>query len=155
MSIQIRFAGPDDYPSFVRVARDAREHHVALLPDVFRSANPLPRVCSTELLADTDAGVIVAEDGGKIVGYAIKRLRHAELPLHVPRTVGYIDNFGVLAASRREGIGRQIFERCTERARQRGAQSLELDCWDANQEALHVYLALGMQTQRRRLAIDL
>lgn len=48
-----------------------------------------------------------------------------------------------------------IFERCAEWGRQRGAQGLELDCWEANQETLRFYATLGMRTQRRRLAIDL
>lgn len=156
MSIQVRFAAPADYPSFLRVASEALAHHVALVPDVFRSADPaLPVSYFTQYLADTDADVIVAEDDGEIVGYVIMRLRHTELPLHVPRTIAHIENFGVLAAYRRKGVGRSIFERCSERARQRGAQSLELDCWEANLEALRFYAALGMRTQRRRLAIDL
>lgn len=156
MSIQIRFAALADYPGFLRVASEALAHHVALVPDVFRSADPAhPESYFTEQLGDTDTDVIVAENGNEIVGYAIMRLRRAELPLHVPRTIAVIENFGVLAAYRRQGVGRLIFERCSERARQRGAQSLELDCWEANREGLRFYAALGMRTQRRRLVIDL
>jgi diamine N-acetyltransferase len=156
VSIQVRFAAPADYPSFLRVARETLEYHVALLPDVFRVADSaFPEPYFRELLGDTNADVIVAADGGEIVGYAIMHLRHAELSLHVPRTVAYIGNFGVLAAYRHRGIGRLIFEKCSRRAKERGVQSLELDCWEANQEALRFYAALGMRNQRRRLAMDL
>lgn len=156
MSIQIRFAVPADYPGIAQVARETLAHHVAAIPTVFRDADPaLPEPFFAELLAHADADVIVAEDEGVAAGYAIMQLRRSELPLHVPRTVAYVDNFGVLAAYRRKGVGRLIFERCAERARQRGAKSLELDCWEANQEALRFYAALGMRIQRRRLAMDL
>lgn len=125
-------------------------------PDVFQDADPaMPQAHFEELLRDRDADVIVAEDGGEIVGYAIMRLRRAELPIQVPRTAALVENFGVLAAYRRRGVGCMIFERCAEWARQRGAQSLELDCWEANGEGLRFYQALGMRTQRRRLATEL
>lgn len=156
MSIQIRDAEPADYPRFARAARETLAHHVAAVPNVFRDADPaITQSYFEERLQDTDTDVFVAVDGGEIVGYAIMRLRRAELPILVPRTATLVENFGVLAAYRRRGVGRLIFARCEDRARQRGAQTLELECWEANQEALHFYAALGMRTQRRRLEVDL
>ncbi len=103
MSMRVPVAALADYPSVVHVARETLAHHDALAPDIFRDADPaLPQVYFEELVRDNDVDVIVAEDdGGEIVGDAITRLRRAELPLHVPRTVAYIDNFGVLVPYRR------------------------------------------------------
>ena len=36
--ITIRRATREDYPGFLSVARETHEHHVTLLPDLFRSA---------------------------------------------------------------------------------------------------------------------
>lgn len=123
--------------SLARAARETLAHHVAAIPEVFRDADPaIAQAYFEDLLHDQNACVIVAEEGGKIVGYAIMRLRHAELPIQVPRTVALIEKFGVLAAYRRRRVGRLVFERCAQWARQRGTQSLELDCWEANQEGM-------------------
>jgi len=90
-----------------------------------------------------------------IVGYATLQIRHALYGIQVPRTAGFIDNFGIAEACRRMGVGRLLFEACRERAKAMGASSLDLDCWEANQGAIRFYERLGMRVNRRMFTLDL
>lgn len=75
--------------------------------------------------------------------------------IRVPRTVGHIDYFGVSKTCRRVGVGRRLFEACREWAKARGASSLELDCWEANQGAMRFHESLDMRMNLQQLALDL
>jgi ribosomal protein S18 acetylase RimI-like enzyme len=145
-----------DYPGFARVAREVQEHHVAAAPAVFRGVDvAVPEEYFAQLVTDDDSDVIVAEVAGEIAGYAALLHRRAARDILVPRMYAHIENFGVAAAYRREGIGRRLIEACVARAKDRGATSLELDCWEANQEAIAFYTSLGMHVTRRYFAMDI
>ncbi|HEU0026015.1 MAG TPA: GNAT family N-acetyltransferase [Ktedonobacterales bacterium] len=154
--ITIRRATLTDYPGFARVAWETQEHHVALLPDVFRSVDvAVPEEYFAQLVTEDDSDVLVAERAGEIVGYAALYLRRATLDIQVPRTVGFIGNFGVAEACRRMGAGRLLFEACRDWTREKGGASLDLDCWEANQGAMRFYEEMGMRVTRRWLTLDL
>jgi ribosomal protein S18 acetylase RimI-like enzyme len=156
MSVRVRPAAAADYPAFARMALEVLEHHVAAVPDVFqRVAVALPEDYFTELLTDADSGVLVAESDGALAGYAVLQLRRTTLALHVPRIIAYVQNFGVSQGARRGGVGRALLAACAAWGRERGAGSLELDCWEANQAALAFYTAQGMRVTRRYFALDL
>ena len=154
--ITIRLATLADYPGFARVARETQEYHVALLPEVFRSvAVAVPAEYFAGMVAGDESRILLAERAGVITGYATLQLRHATLDLLVPRTDCHIDNFGVSAQARGMGVGRLLFAACRERAREMGAASLELSCWEANQIAMRFYKRMGMRVSRRSLTLDL
>ena len=156
MDVRIRLATLEDYAGFVVVAGETHEHHVAAVPGIFRSVEvAVPREYFAQLVTGDDSDVIVAEVSDKIVGYAVLLHRHAAREMLIPRLYAFIENFGVAAAYRREGIGRQLIAACVARAKERGATSLELDCWEANQEAIAFYTSLGMRVTRRYFAMDI
>jgi ribosomal protein S18 acetylase RimI-like enzyme len=154
--ITIRRATLQDYPGFSSVARETSEHHVALLPTIFRSVQvAAPEEYFADLVTGEQSCILLAEQGGVVVGYATLQLHHAMYDILVPRTTAYIDNFGVAQACRQMGVGRQLLEACRDQAKAMGASSLELDCWEANQGAIRFYERLGMQVSRRRFTLDL
>jgi ribosomal protein S18 acetylase RimI-like enzyme len=154
--ISVRLATSADRAGFTRVARETHAHHVALLPGIFRDVEDSFWADYFDgMLAGPETWIMLAERAGAIAGYATLRLRRATLPIQVQRTVAYIDNFGVAASARRHGVGRALFTACQERARALGAESLDLDCWEANQSAMRFYEALGMRPTRRWLTLDL
>lgn len=154
--ITIRLATLQDYPGFLSVAHETHEHHVALLPNIFRSAAvAVPEEYFTDLVTDERSCIVLAEHDGAVVGYATLQLRQATLDILIPRTVAFIDNFGVAEAYRRMGVGRLLFAACRERAQAMGASSLDLDCWEANQSAVQFYESLDMRVSRRRFTLDL
>lgn len=156
MDMRIRLATLEDYAGFVAVAGETHAHHVAAVPGVFRNVEPaVPQEYFAQLVTEDDTDVVLAEDAGKIVGYAVLLHRHTARDMLVPRLYAHIENFGVAAAYRREGIGERLIEACVARANERGATSLELDCWEANQEAMAFYTSIGMRVTRRYFAMDI
>jgi diamine N-acetyltransferase len=156
VSVQIRLATADDYQGFAVVANEVHEHHVECVPKVFRSVQVVvPEESFLKLINADDSDVYVADLNGRIVGYAVLLHRSTSRDMHVPRTYSFIDNFGVSKAHRRMGVGRLLFKACLNRARERGSQELELDCWEANQEAVSFYESMGMKLKRRWLSIEL
>ncbi len=156
MAVEVRSAEPADYPGFARVANEVHEHHVAAVPEVFRSVEVIvTEEVFGDLLAGDNSVVYIAVCDGEIAGYAVLKHRQASGEIRVPRAFAFIDNFGVAEAYRRRGIGRQLFEACMADAKERGDTDLELDCWEANHEAVHFYASMGMRLSRRWLAINL
>jgi GNAT superfamily N-acetyltransferase len=156
MEILIRHAEMADYSGFLRVAHEVHEHHVALIPEVFRSVTMVvPENYYERLITADESEILVAECDGEIVGYAVLLHRSASGEIRVPRSFSFIDNFGVAKAYRRKGVARQLFEACLAIARERGDDALELDCWEPNEDALRFYEAMGMRTTRRWFSIDL
>jgi ribosomal protein S18 acetylase RimI-like enzyme len=154
--ITIRPATLRDYSGFLSIARETSEHHVALLPTIFRSVEiAIPEEYFAGLVTGGESCVLLAEQGGVIVGYATLQLRQAMYDFQVPRTAGFIGNFGVAASFRGMGVGRLLFEASCEQAKAMGASSLDLDCWEANQDAIRFYESLGMQVSLRRFTLDL
>jgi len=156
MSVQVRQAVLTDYSCFARVAREVHEHHVAAVPSVFRSVDiAFSEERYAELVSDENATMLVADCDGDIVGYAVLVLRHTARDIFVPRTIGFVENFGVAKSHRRRGVGSLLMSACAAHAKERGATSLELDCWEANREAARFYASVGMHVMRRWLSMDL
>jgi ribosomal protein S18 acetylase RimI-like enzyme len=154
--ITIRLATLQDYQGFLSVAQETNEHHVALLPNIFRSVDvAVPEEYFAGLVTDDESCIMLAEQGNEVIGYATLQLQHARYDIQVPRTVGFIDNFGIAQVCRGMGVGRQLFEACREQAKTMGATSLDLDCWETNQGAIRFYEDLGMHVSRRRFTLDL
>jgi diamine N-acetyltransferase len=154
--VTIRLAMLEDYPGFLSVALETHEHHVALLPDIFRSVDlAVPEVDFARMVTGQESCILLAERAGAIVGYATLQLHHATRDNMIPHTVAEIGNFGVSASCRRTGVGRFLFAACRERATRMGARDLNLSCWEANQEAMRFYEGMGMRVSRRWLTLGL
>jgi ribosomal protein S18 acetylase RimI-like enzyme len=154
--ITIRLATLEDYPGFLAVAQETHEHHVALLPDTFRSVEvAVPEDYFARMMMGQESSILLAERAGTIVGYATLQLHRTMRDSMVPHVVAEIGNFGVSAGCRRMGVGRFLFAACRERATAMGARDLNLSCWEANQEAMRFYESMGMRVSRRWLTLGL
>jgi diamine N-acetyltransferase len=154
--ITIRLATLQDYLGFLGVAQETNEYHAALLPTIFRNAEvAVPEEYFASVVTGNESCIVLAEQAEVIVGYAMLQLHQALYDILVPRTVGHIGNFGIAEEYRRTGIGRRLFEACCDQAKAMGAVSLDLDCWEANQDAIRFYESLGMHVSLRRFTLDL
>ena len=152
----IRLATLEDYPGFLTVAQETHEHHVALLPDIFRSVEVVvPEDTFAQLVAGPESCILLAERAAAIVGYATLQLHQVTRDIMVAHTVVELGNFGVSATHRRTGVGRLLLAACRERAKAMGARDLNLSCWEENQEAMRFYEDMGMRVSRRWLTLGL
>lgn len=88
---------------------------------------------------------VVAAEDGKILGWC-DVIPHAEEGFtHVGRL-----GMGVRAACRRRGIGRRLLAECLRNAKNYGLEKVELEVFEGNTPAIHLYEAFGFQCEGRK-----
>src|SRR5579883_1174065 len=157
MTVIVRLATSEDIPAIVPIACESQNKHAQAYPDLFRPDTPGFTVeYMQSLLEDDTRAIYVAELDGRIIGYALLRMSTLTfLEVFYPRRVAHIHDIAVSEACQRQGVGRMLFEHCTEWARDHHADNLELTVWEFNTQALAFYERLGMQTQNRTMSLPL
>ncbi|MBV9798893.1 MAG: GNAT family N-acetyltransferase [Solirubrobacterales bacterium] len=101
------------------------------------------------LLADADAGVLVAEAGGRAIGVAAYDLvwtLHRSAP-QCRITTAVIDS-----GQRRRGVGRALIDAIESLARERGCFRLEVTTRPSRTDAVAFYASLGFEDRPHRFA---
>lgn len=126
----------------VRAATEADSDDVWLLTQAFATSFVPTRTAFdrslSNVLADVDALLLVAQDPAEAVGYL---LAHRHLTLFADGSVAWVEELMVHERARRVGVGRQLMERAEGWAREGGARYLAL----ATRRAAEFYQALGYQ----------
>ena len=122
---QIRFAENKDYEQVNAIMNQVQELHVMWRPDIYKA-------CDTVLPQEMFEGMVsaqtmlVAEEGGNILGLLAFTHRHIETPAHVTRDVLFIDSMAVDEKHRGQGIGHQLFAFIRSLAHEKGFDGVEL-----------------------------
>ena len=153
----VRFAEEKDLDRINELRRQVSALHAAGRPDIFK-----PGFCQElrdragELLRDEQSDILVAERDGVIRGMAsVEYLIRPESAYCRERKIYHVVEFGVDEAYRRRGEGRELLEFMRKDAQKRGFSRMELDAWTFNQGALDFYEAVGFQTFRQFMELDL
>jgi ribosomal-protein-alanine N-acetyltransferase len=97
-----------------------------------------PRSYMRKLVASPDAATWIAEEEGRMAGFAI-----VEWEPGAEQTVAYIQTLEVAPADRRRGIGEELLRRLEGSAREAGADVIWLHVAEQNSSAIRVYEANG------------
>ncbi|HCF86561.1 MAG TPA: N-acetyltransferase, partial [Ktedonobacter sp.] len=73
----------------------------------------------------------------------------------VPRNVAFISDIAVMKSHQGKGAGYALFQQCTEWAKSKGADSLDLMVWEFNREAIAFYERQGMGSMHRTMSLEL
>jgi RimJ/RimL family protein N-acetyltransferase len=142
----IRKATPHDAGALVELAESVgrEEGRWILGTGPWRSASDERRYLRT-VQRHPDATVLVAEDGGRIVG----RLSLARDPHPASR---HVADLGLMVAEshRRQGVGTALLEEAVTWARAAGVRKLELHVFPWNEPALGLYRAFGFEPEGYR-----
>ena len=156
-SVTVRFAGEEDVDQVNRLRKQVNDLHVAGKPEVFK-----PGFCDElrdyihVILKDPQKGIVVAEQQGNILGFAVlNHIVRPENPFMFERDYLDIDEFGVDENSRRQGIAGAMIRYIRDYAREKGYRRLELNMWEFNRGALAFYEAAGFITYRRYMELPL
>jgi GNAT superfamily N-acetyltransferase len=109
-------------------------------------------VAVREATESHDSVVLVAEDGGRLVGFLT-----AYLDLHSVRFGHrvWVEDFAVHPDRRSEGIGKALLDAARAWARERGATHLELDSAEARKDAHRFYEREGAQYRSYSFGFEL
>ena len=151
----IRFANEEDLPAVNLLRKEVNDLHVTGKPETFKPGfPPALRDYVYELFRDPEKDIVVAEQDGALLGFAVlHELHRPETPYMWERHYLDVDEFGVAEAARRQGIGRALIDFIREVAAERGLPRVELNMWEFNQDALAFYEAVGFRTYRRYMEL--
>ena len=151
----VRFAEKSELPAVNLLRKQVNDLHVAGKPEIFKPGFPAElRDFVYEVFDDPEKGVVVAEQDGAILGFAIVNAVHRpETPYMKERNYLDVDEFCVAASARRRGVGRVMIDFIRKLAKERGFPRVELNMWEFNQDALAFYEAVGFRTYRRFLEL--
>lgn len=144
----LRPAVPKDLPAVNRLLGEVLHVHNGIRPDLFRPEGK--KYTDAELIilfSNPDAPVYVYEKDGEVLGYVFLEIRHQDSGSLQALSTLYIDDLCVDSAHRGEGIGRILYEKALEIARERGCYNVTLHVWEGNDEARGFYEHLGMKPQ--------
>jgi ribosomal protein S18 acetylase RimI-like enzyme len=157
MNLKIREAANTDYSEICNLVAEVYKLHLKNRPDVYLDIeNPFPKDRFDSLLGSSDTKIFVIENkNNDLAAYSIIQIMTTQNPILIPKKFLYIDDFCVAAASKRNGIGKILFNHIVDFAHKENAESIQLNVWEFNEDAIKFYEALGMKTRNRRMEIDL
>ncbi len=145
----IRPAAERDIPRVTELLADICKLHCKGRPDIFKPGIKYDAAQLEALFSDPEHLVLVAEECGRTVGYAICLVKkHSGHPVFCEFTTMYIDDLCVDMNRRGKGIGRRLFEEVRCRAKEIGVHNIELNVWAFNKGAVGFYESLGMRPSK-------
>lgn len=94
----------------------------------------LTRLDFHRALKAKSAALLVAEEGGTVMGYALLRIRGRQ---------GHLESLAVDPPARRLGLGRALLKAAEQAVLERGALHMRLEIREDNPAALALYQSLG------------
>ena len=147
MTDTVRRAEKRDIPAIMELLKQVNRVHYEGRPDLFRPATKYTEEELAAILDNDLTPVFVFEDsGGQILGHGFCVLQRPENTrlLNDILTL-YIDDICVDEAARGRRVGKTIFDRILDYARERGCYNVTLNVWACNPGAMAFYEKLGLK----------
>lgn len=152
-SVALREATVADYPAIRELLHDSDSEHARQAPELARVPET-PRFTAgelAELLTHDSCLVLVAEEGGAVVGFVETTIRSPERPDEAACAWCSVNNLAVAQPWRGRGIGTSLVAATEGWARRKGLAQLRLDVFGFNRAARGLYDRLGYRTAVRQL----
>lgn len=145
-----------DYDQICALIDQLDSLHRDNLPHILQTCEgPVrPREFLASAIDGEDQEILVTEADCGLIGLAHVRLidKAQEGPWFVPRTFASIDLLVVDRDHRRQGIARALMDTVHSWAKERGAQTAELNVWAFNKNAQALYKSLGYEPVNIRMS---
>ena len=148
----IREMNLNDYEDVRILVKQIHELHLSNRPDIYNDGESFPKEYFEKVLNDANNLNYVYIENKKIVGALFTTLQHTNpLPIIKPRTYYFIENIVVDKNHRRKGIAKKLFNYLTLKAKENNIDSIELNVWAFNTEAIKFYESMGMNIKNIRM----
>lgn len=148
----IREMNLNDYEDVRILVKQIHELHLSNRPDIYNDGESFPKEYFEKVLNDANNLNYVYIENKKIVGVLIAAIQHTNpLPIIKPRTFYFIENIVVDKNHRRKGIAKKLFSYLTLKAKENNIDSIELNVWSFNTEAIKFYESMGMNIKNIRM----
>jgi L-amino acid N-acyltransferase YncA len=171
--MSIRLATTADLPRLIVLFREELEYQESLAQWFRLTAQPDWGAYVAARLNRTDGAVLVAEEGGALLGFVdirilqraakskrgalralVRFLRRPAPALIEPMMSGFLEDIYVDPKQRRRGIAKELVEHALEWFRARKIQHVEAAIWARNEASLRLAQGLGFQTARIHVRRD-
>ena len=145
--MEIRSANVNDINRLLELLSQVLEVHAKLRPDLFVSGTTkYSREDLEIMLKDENKPIFVAVEDNYVVGYAMCQIRIPTSNMY-PKRIFHLDDLCVDEKYRLEGIGRALYEKVVEAAKENNCYEVTLNVWPGNDSALKFYEKMGMRTR--------
>ena len=152
----IRKAEEKDIDPILSLLKQVLKIHHELRPDLFRNgATKYGKEELLSLLKEETQRIFVYEETGEVIGHLFARIEEEEgnrVLMKEKRL--YIDDLVVDSLHQRKGIGKALFEKAREIAKEEGCSAITLQLWEGN-EAESFYESLGLKVRKKVLEAKL
>ncbi len=148
-----RRATQADYPAMLGIFMELEKQHVEGVPDFFRTMSHEEQVKEFDsAMADDHAALIVAENGTKVLGYILLKIKEPEAGSMLrPRRFIKISYLCVASRFHRSGAGTALLAAAEHWASECGIEAIDLNVWDFNRGAIAFYEKMGYKAVSRRM----
>ena len=145
--MEIRKANVNDIPRLLVLLSEVLEVHAKLRPDLFVSDTTKYSTEDLELmLKDENKVIYVALINDYVTGYAMCEIRMPASNMY-PNKIFHLDDLCVDEKYRHQGIGKALYQKVVELAKQYNCYEITLNVWPGNEAAIKFYEKMGMKTR--------
>lgn len=146
-----------DFERLQPIHKEVHDLHVKGRPDIYKITNQTLDHSYFEQLVESDEGVIyIIEKGNEIIAFTILRINETpDRTTAVKKKYLFMEDLGVKEEYRGKGLGKLLYQKAIEFARENETTSLELGVWEFNEEAIKFYKSMGMKNQARKMEIQI
>ncbi|MCF6136404.1 GNAT family N-acetyltransferase [Pseudalkalibacillus berkeleyi] len=157
MEYLLREGQDSDFEKLKPIHKEVHDLHVMGRPDHYKTTeDTLDEKYFRGLINENGGKVYVIELDLRLIGFIFLRLRESpDRTTHVKSTQLFVEDFGVSGSYKGQGLGKLLFDKAVEVAKEMNASRLELGVWEFNQAAIQFYESLGMSTQVRKMELKI
>ena len=145
--MEIRHAKKEDIVRLLELLSQVLEIHAKLRPDLFMSGTTKYGKEQLEgMINDDGKPIYVAVINGYVVGYAMCQIKVPTSNMY-PIKVFHLDDLCVDEKYRKQGIGKALYQKVVESAKENNCYEITLNVWPGNDTALKFYEKMGMKTR--------
>ena len=145
--MKIRDMKLEDYEQVDHLMAQVHKLHVDGRPDLYVDVEHIYSFEQyKEMVENEDMIHVLAEEEGQVLGICFVSMRARTCM--VKRRTAYMENLCVDQNHRGKGLGKMLFFYAKEKAKEMGAERLDLMVWDFNEDARKFYEKMGMKPQR-------
>jgi len=140
--VRVRAARLEDAGALADIYMASAEHHLRLDPSLYRKPEwePLEERYRSRLPSGEDSSILVAEQGGEVVGLVDVQLKRPNgEPRMLRDAVSAEVDIAVLPDSRGSGVGTELMAAAEAWAFEHGAEFMTLQVHTANVDAIRFY----------------
>ena len=145
--MEIRRAKKEDINRILDLLSQVLEIHAKLRPDLFVSGTTkYKKEQLEEMIKDETKPIFVAIENNYVVGYAMCQFRMPTSNMY-PVKILHLDDLCVDEKYHRQGIGKALYQKAVQTAKENDCYEITLNAWPGNEAALKFYESMGMKTR--------